>query len=131
MFQNRLKEQFENETKTLGTGEKDSSPVRHRGNRPLLPLPLFTARSELLVRPDEWCLRREFRSGADAATEADGGRPADRGRRVAKIYSTSECGADRPEQRSNMLGGTSRTQTHLRPAMCDVGICFEPLIISL
>lgn len=63
-------------------------------------LQLFTVNSEMpMLRLSERCLQGELGSAADAATEADGGHPADRGRRVAVIYSTPESGTDRPEQR--------------------------------
>lgn len=91
-------------------------------------LQLFTVDSEMLMlRLTEWCLQGERGSAADAATEADGGHPADRGRRVAMIYSTSESGTDRPEQRGDMPVGNSGTPKSLHTVMCDLGICFEPL----
>lgn len=80
------------------------------------------------VRLTEWCLQGGLGSAEDAA---DGGHPADRGRRVAMIYSTSESGSDRPEQRSDMPVGTSRTPKYFHAVMCDLGICFEPLKMTL
>lgn len=73
-----------------------------------------------MVRPAESGLQRELRSGADTAAGADGGHPADRGRRVAKIYGPSEYGCDRPEQRSNMARGASRTQRYFHTVKCDI-----------